>query len=80
MKKDKIRYIVFAFYPHSGIKVRQTEYSNLSEMYEYIGQGLRMCYTPYIAFDLEKDKVLDKETYLLSGDKMAEMLEEYWNE
>ncbi len=64
-----------AFYPKLGIKVRTTEYKNRNEMYQYIS-GLRMCDTPYVAFDTFTNIVLDKEVYDLGGEEMAKMLEE----
>ena len=52
------RYIVIAFYENLGIKKRVTEYSNKNDAYEYMG-GLRLCDTPYLAFDVKKREIFD---------------------
>lgn len=70
-----MRYIVLAFYPNLGIKVRVTEYSRKNEMYEYIG-ALRICETPYIAMDTKTNITLDMETYGEDREKLAKLVEE----
>lgn len=52
------RYIVIAFYKNLGINKRITNYSNKNAAYEYIG-GLRLCDTPYLAFDIQKRVIFD---------------------
>ena len=70
------RYIVIAFYENLCIKKRVTEYSNKSDAYEYMA-GLRLCDTPYLAFDFIKLKIFDIN--LVDGyteEKMIEALKE----
>ena len=68
-------YQVFAFYPDLGVKVRVTEYKSQAEAYEYIS-GLRMCETPYAAWKDWKE-MFDLETYGLTREQMAEMVQKY---
>ena len=68
-------YQVFAFYPNIPLKVRVTEYRNKAEAYEYIS-GLRMCETPYAAWKGWKE-MFDLETYDLTLEQMAEMIQKY---
>lgn len=67
-------YRVLAFYPSLGIKVRVTEYKARDEAYDYIS-GLRFCDTPYLV--LKNDNVIEIETYDLTREQMAEMVEKY---
>ena len=67
-------YLVLAFYPTLGIKVRITEYKSKNEAFEYVS-GLRFCETPYMI--LKDGKVIDIETYDLTKEQMAEMVEQY---
>ena len=69
-------YQVFAFYPHLGdaVKVRVTEYRTKGEAYDYIS-GLRMCDTPYLAH--KNGNIFDVETYDLTREIMADMIEKY---
>ena len=68
-------YQVFAFYPNINLKVRVTEYKTKAEAYEYIS-GLRMCETPYAAWKNWKN-MFDIETYDLTREIMAEMVQKY---
>ena len=67
-------YQVFAFYPHIPM-VRVTEHRNKAEAYEYIS-GLRMCETPYAAWKNWKE-LFDLETYNLTREQMAELVQKY---
>ena len=68
-------YQVFAFYPNGGLKVRVTEYKTQNEAYEYIS-ALRMSDTPYAAWKNWKE-LFDIETYELTRETMAEMVQKY---
>jgi len=49
---------VFAFYPNlDNLPIRITTYNSKRAAYDYMS-GLRMCDTPYVAFD-NYDKVMD---------------------
>lgn len=56
------RYLVIAFYENLGIKKRVTRYSSKNNAYEYIS-SLRMCETPYLAFDTQTNKIIDIGLY-----------------
>lgn len=73
MDAAEMRYIVVAFYPHLGLKVRTTGYSRKDEMYEYI-VGLRMCKTPYCAMEAKTNRVLDMDKFGEDGEKLAKLL------
>lgn len=70
------RYLVVAFYENLGIKKRITDYSNKNDAYEYIG-GLRMCDTPYLAFDNKTREIFDicTDNYY-TREKMIEVIQE----
>ena len=70
------RYLVIAFYENLGIKKRVTRYSSINDMYEYIS-GLRMCETPYLAFDTKLNKMLDIGLYGdYTKEKMIQVIDE----
>ena len=69
------RYLVIAFYGHLGITHRITDYSNKNDAYEYIG-GLRLCDTPYLAFDTKNKIIFDiGTTPEYTREKMIEVLD-----
>lgn len=70
------RYLVIAFYENLGIKKRVTRYSSINDMYEYIS-GLRMCETPYLAFDTKSNKIIDIGLYGgYTKEKMIQVIDE----
>lgn len=73
-----MRYMVLAFYSHSGLKVRHTEYSNKREMYEYIN-GLVACGTPYFAGDKKTGQVIGHGLFDSNPKEIAKILEEELN-
>ena len=70
------RYLVIAFYENLGIKKRITDYASKNKAYEYIS-GLRMCETPYLAFDTKSNKIIDIGLYgRYTKEKMIQVIDE----
>jgi hypothetical protein len=75
-----MKWLVYAFYPHLGIKVRVLNFNTKREMFDYVS-GLRLTDTSYAIQD-----VTDKENPLLvevefssevGRKEMAQMLKEW---
>lgn len=74
-----MKWLVYAFYPHLGIKVRVLDFNRKGELLDYVN-GLRMTDTPYAIQDLtnmEKPKMVELEPSSEVGrNEMAQMLKE----
>ena len=74
-----MKYLVYAFYPNLGIKVRTVDFKSKREMLDYVS-GLRMTDTPYAVQDVtNKDNPLMVEVEYgdLGKKKMIEMLTDW---
>lgn len=74
-----MKWLVYAFYPHLGIKVRVLDFNRKGELLDYVN-GLRMTDTPYAIQDvtnMEKPKMVALEPSSEVGrNEMAQMLKE----
>lgn len=74
-----MKYLVYAFYPNLGIKVRTVDFKSKREMLDYVS-GLRMTDTPYAVQDVSnKDYpvLLEFESFNLSHDEIVQMLKDW---
>ena len=74
-----MKWLVYAFYPNLGIKVRTVDFKSKMEMLDYV-RGLRMTDTPYAVQDVtNKNNPLTVEVEYGDIDrrKMVEMLQEW---
>ena len=75
-----MKWLVYAFYPHLGVRVRVLDFNRKSELLDYVS-GLRMTDTPYAIQDVtnrDKPKMTELEFSSEVGRKeMAQMLKEW---
>ena len=75
-----MKWLVYAFYPHLGVRVRVLDFNRKGELLDYVS-GLRMTDTPYAIQDVtnrDKPKMTELEFSSEVGRKeMAQMLKEW---
>lgn len=75
-----MKWLVYAFYPHLGIKVRVLDFNRKGELLDYVN-GLRMTDTPYAIQDVtnrDKPEMVELEFSSEVGrSEMAQMLKEW---
>ena len=75
-----MKWLVYAFYPHLGVRVRVLAFNRKGELLDYVS-GLRMTDTPYAIQDVtnrDKPKMTELEFSSEVGRKeMAQMLKEW---